>query len=279
MTIVETLLTFLFFFAVALFCHAIISALGTGKSHWMASNKSTRLTELIDSEDHNKIVSIVIAVVAGVAGMVMHLGWGGVIGLVLAGAAGPRILMQKRQAMKLKMLENQLVTALNMIGNAMRAGRTLPQAVQDASVSLPYPICDELIIFTRQIRVGVETERALAIMAERMPIPDMVLATRAMRVALSTGSNLPEALKRICDTIHSRHRLEGKVKALTAQGKTQGIVIGALPILMLIAFQVMSPDYVGVLFHTKLGNIILATIAILQVIAYIVIQNICRIKI
>ena len=80
-------------------------------------------------------------------------------------------------------------------------------------------------------------------------------------------------------TYHEIRKVNGKIQALTAQGKAQGVIIGLAPFVILLIFHLMSPEYVKVMFTTVYGNIILGVIVVLQTIAFFIIQKIVKIKV
>ena len=59
---------------------------------------------------------------------------------------------------------------------------------------------------------------------------DLRLFTAAVRIAGDSGGNLAETLEQLADTIRRKLTLEGKILALTAQGRLQGWVMSLLPV-------------------------------------------------
>ena len=57
----------------------------------------------------------------------------------------------------------------------------------------------------------------------------VTLFAASVRIAQETGGNLAETLERLADTLRRKASLEGKIDALTAQGRMQGWVMAALP--------------------------------------------------
>lgn len=215
----------------------------------------------------------------GSALLFFGMGWAVFFACAVIGVMVPRVLLKARAEKRRKEIETQLVLALTLVANSVRSGATLPQALQDSVTHLPKPMSDEMLVIVRQIRVGISPQEALRDFANRSGMPDVVLAVRTMCVAVETGSNLPEAIRRICATIGARTRVEGRLKVLTAQGRMQGIVVGLMPLVLLGIFSMTSPTYIGVLFNTTPGNLILGVIVVLQLIAYFSVSSICKIRI
>lgn len=173
----------------------------------------------------------------------------------------------------------QLPDALQMLAGSMKAGATLQMAMETAVQELRPPVTQEFDLLLRELRVGVTLDDALQNMALRMPSQDMILVVTAMRVAREVGGNLAEILERLADTLRQKAIMEGKIKALTAQGKLQGIVVGLLPIgLGFVLFQ-MEPESMQPLLHTKMGWMVIGVIAVLEFLGIMMIRKIVTIDI
>jgi len=73
--------------------------------------------------------------------------------------------------------------------------------------------------------------------------------------------------------------MEGKVKALTAQGVLQGYVVTALPFLILFALLAIEEEATRPIFTSLLGWIFLAVILALQIVGGIMIKKIVSIDV
>jgi tight adherence protein B len=67
--------------------------------------------------------------------------------------------------------------------------------------------------------------------------------------------------------------VEAKVKAFSAEAKTSAMIIGALPPCVILALFFTSPDYIAILWHNKLGNIMLIGSAIWMFIGVLVMRK------
>ena len=73
--------------------------------------------------------------------------------------------------------------------------------------------------------------------------------------------------------------MEGKIKALTAQGKMQTLVIGAMPLVMYFLLRLMQPEMMANLTQTAIGWILIVLIVIWEAIGLWVIQKIVTIEV
>ena len=58
---------------------------------------------------------------------------------------------------------------------------------------------------------------------------DLMWAVMAIRIQREVGGNLAELLDTVADTMTQRERLRLEIKALTAEGRFSGWILGHLP--------------------------------------------------
>ena len=73
--------------------------------------------------------------------------------------------------------------------------------------------------------------------------------------------------------------MEGKIKALTAQGKLQGIVMSMLPLFLMGALTLMEPAAMAPLYDTFLGWGVLLVVGVMITIGYLGIRKIVNIDV
>jgi tight adherence protein B len=218
------------------------------------------------------------ALLFGIGGMYLRIGVFGPIFGVIAGWFLPKVVSSRLRTNYLKKLEVQLHSALILIGNATKAGETLPQALESIKTIIGNPMAQEFEIVLQQIRVGMSVENALLDMAKRIPLEEFNLAIQAIIISIKTGANLPIALKKIADTIQQRELFHKKLNSLTVQGRAEGIIVGLLPFCIGLLLYVTDHTYIEVLFKTFLGNCVIAIMITLEVFAYFAIKRICTVK-
>jgi len=80
-------------------------------------------------------------------------------------------------------------------------------------------------------------------------------------------------LSNLAQVLRDRYRVEAKVKAFSAEAKASAVIIGALPPCVILAMFFTSPDYISILWHDKLGNIMLIVSAIWMAIGVLVMRK------
>lgn len=194
-------------------------------------------------------------------------------------AVAPRFILQFLKKRRFTLLHNQLPDTLLMMASALRGGANLGQTLEGLAKDLSPPMSQELSLVVREQRLGVPFEDAVAHLAERVRSQDFDLVVSALRINREVGGNLADTLQRLGETVRRRLMMEQKIHALTSQGKLQGLVMTALPILIIVALLRIEPDAAGALFHTVKGWAVLGIIFVLELLGYWGIRKIIAIEV
>jgi tight adherence protein B len=198
--------------------------------------------------------SLLLAVLTGVVGWVL----GGMFAGLLLGAvafATPSLFILGKRASRSRKISEQLPDALDMMSRSLRAGHALPATFQLVAREMPEPISDEFGIAFEEQNLGASFDRAVMQMASRAPNNgDLKIFAVSVIIQKETGGNLVEVLEKIAETIRARYRFYGKLRALTAEGKVSGVVLGILPIATGLLVSMLNPDYMRPLFNTTVGR-------------------------
>jgi tight adherence protein B len=182
----------------------------------------------------------------------------------LTGLALPKLLLWWLKKRRNEKFDRQLVEALTNMGNSLKAGFSLAQAFELLAQEMENPMRQEIGLVVREMQVGVTMDDALAHLYERMPSKDLDLVITSISISREVGGDLTEIFDNIAHTIRERHRIEGKIKALSAQGKLQGFVICSIPPLMAVALSYIAPPLIRPLYTTAIGWGVMALIVLLM---------------
>ncbi len=201
--------------------------------------------------------------------------WSAALGLVMG--ALPIVYIRIRRKRRLKAFSTQLPFALDLIKSSIEAGHSLLRGFQVVVAEFGDPIGGEFRSVLEQSRLGLPLPRALEEMLSRVPVEDLRLLTVAVRVQSEVGSSLAQIIGRLSEIVRTRQRLAQQIKSLTAQSRMSGMVVGALPIVLLAAFSVIQPSYTHTLFHDPEGQMILKVAAVLDAMAFITIRKLLNV--
>ena len=199
--------------------------------------------------------------------------------LTLLGLFTPTLLVRFYRLRRIQSFERQLVDALGAMASALRAGMNLHQAMEEISKNASAPLAQEFSLTVRQMRLGNAAEEALENMNQRVKSSDLALVVTSINVSRSLGGNMAELLDKLATTMRERFRIEGKISALTAQGKLQGWIIGAMPLLVWVLFDWLRPDLTRPMLEHWFGYSMLGLIIFMQILGALFIRRVVGIKV
>lgn len=191
----------------------------------------------------------------------------------------PRLYLKFLRKRRLERFNEQLEDALNSMSSALKAGFSINQAIEVIASENRNPISIEFRLLLQEIRLGVQLEQALENMVKRLASEDFELVATAILTARQTGGELTVIFERLAAMIRERMRISGKLRALTAQGRLQSYVVGALPFLLMIVMNYIAPDMMGAFFNSMAGIFLILGAVLLVVMGFLVIRKITNIDI
>lgn len=191
----------------------------------------------------------------------------------------PKFVLRYLYRRRLRIFDEQLPDGLTMIASAMRAGASLPIAIEGMVRETRGPVSQEFSMVLREQRMGVALDQAFENVASRVPSEDLTLVVAAARVAREVGGSLAEIFERLADTLRQKAIMEGKIRSLTSQGKMQGWVVGLLPIGIVVVLYQMEPEAMYPLFSSLAGWGVLLFITVMELMGAFMIKKIVSIDV
>jgi tight adherence protein B len=202
---------------------------------------------------------------------------GMIIGLLLFLA--PNWLVARLRQRRLAKFDGQLPAMLLALAGALRAGAGVQAAIAQITVQAAAPLSQEFGLVQRQQRLGISFEQSLDDLFVRMPSESTGLLVSALKIATQSGGNLAEALERIAQTLQARQQIQGRIRALTSQGKMQAWVMAGLPLLLMIVLNMLDPAAMSPMWFHPAGWIVLGIIFLLEALGIWLILKIVNIDI
>jgi tight adherence protein B len=197
----------------------------------------------------------------------------------LVGFFFPMLMIKYYRRRRIRRFNVQLVDALQAMANAFKAGLTFPQAIEHISKESSPPLQQEFSLFVKEIKLGVPLEEALVNMGKRVGSDDLDLVVVSTNISRQLGGNMAEMFETISATIRERFRLEGKIDAITSQGKMQGWVVASLPLVLGLVINYMRPDLMEPMLDHWFGYVLVAAIALMEFLGIVIIQKIVAIDV
>ncbi|MCP4209015.1 MAG: pilus assembly protein TadB [Shimia sp.] len=162
---------------------------------------------------------------------------------LMMGVGGVYTWVSMKAGKRIKMIEEQLPDAIELMVRSLRVGHPFSAAIQIVSKEIEDPLATEFGVIADEAAYGRDLGEALKDMAERLDMQDMRFLSVAVTIQAQSGGNLAEILAGLSKVIRARFRLFRRVKAITAEAKWSGKFLSSFPVLALIVINLMDPNY------------------------------------
>jgi len=191
----------------------------------------------------------------------------------------PFVYLGYRKQQRKTLFDEQLPDALTMIARSLRAGHSLLGAIELISQEMPEPTGGLFKIAYDQQRLGMGITDSLQTLLEKVESMDLNFFVTIVRINYETGGNLAEILDKLAHTVRSRLQIRLQVKVYSAQGRMSGYILSALPVVVFVAFYLLSPGDMNVFFTERICQLALIGALFAQCAGFLIIRKIIDIRI
>lgn len=224
---------------------------------------------------------VLLVVAAALALGAVAFYFGGAIGgglVLIMVPVGSRSLLKRNIYRRQEAFADQLPDFLQNLSSALRSGQSLPQSIASIAPDLDAPAGDELRRVVIENRIGRDLVESFSDLASRMDSLDFDWVVRAIEINYRTGGDLSVILRRLDATIRSRNQVAGTVRSLSAEGRISGVVLSALPPVLMLAVQFINPGFLDPLFNTPMGRLLLMIAGTQLIVGSIWLSRMARFK-
>jgi tight adherence protein B len=206
---------------------------------------------------------------------------GVLLGIVLAAVSAfvPYFLIRHLETKRRMRLEVQLVDGLASMASGVRAGLNLVQSMQLLVTNQTGPIKQEFGQILREYEMGMDLNQAMRQASDRIGSQLYRLTFTAIEMHRLRGGDSGESMDRIAESIREIQRLEGKLDAITAQGRVQANMMAIMAVVIIVMMMVIFPDDTMMLFTMPQGRVILLLATGLITAGYFWIKKIMQVDI
>jgi tight adherence protein B len=169
-------------------------------------------------------------------------------------------LAEKRR----KELKEQFRDVLYSISASVSTGRQMPEALHEAeqSMKLIYKedslIALELANMVKRLNEYRESEEEiLKDFASRTCIEDISDFVDIYLTCRETGGDFIKVLTKASDIIMDKITIEREIRTITAQKQFEAKILTAIPIIIILFLQVVSPDYLSSMYEGIKGRLLM----------------------
>ena len=188
------------------------------------------------------------------------------------------ILLFYRAKAHRQLFQDQFPGVLGRLADSLQAGFSLLQAIEFMAPNLPEPSASDMTRVFTQIQIGYSIEQALTSLYQRHPNDDTRLLVEGITLQRQTGGDMIEMIREIAELVRQRVELEKEIRIMTSQGRLSAAVI-ALLVPVSLGILSIFPGYTDVLFDTTIGNLVLISAGILEMIGAIIVSRLIRIEV
>ncbi len=174
-----------------------------------------------------------------------------------------RDALARREAQALR---DHLQEALLSLATSLKAGQSLPHALQRCAVEMRrlHPrggrLIEEIELAAREVELGTPVDEALLSLRERVALEEMAAMVDALVTTRRRGGNIVEVMGNVSQMVADRLAVEREIQVLTAQKRTEAAILAVIPLGIYLVVRITNPAYLGVFHATRWGQVALGLI-------------------
>ncbi len=204
------------------------------------------------------LFSAVIGLIGVLGAVIVQLPLYAAIAIGIGGGLGlPRWIVNRIRKRRLIRFQDEFANAVDVLVRGVKAGLPLNDCIQIAAVETASPVREEFQRVVEAQKMGVSIADGVERMPENVPIAEVNFFAIVIGIQQRSGGNLSEALNNLSNVLRDRKRMKGKIKAMSMEAKASAVIIAALPFTVMGLVYLTSPDYIMLLFTTRMGHLLL----------------------
>ncbi|WNS75993.1 type II secretion system F family protein [Bacillus sp. DTU_2020_1000418_1_SI_GHA_SEK_038] len=191
---------------------------------------------------------------------------------------GSRFYLNSRRNKRTESFNKQLPEICRMMSNGIKAGQTIPQAIEMVGRDMKDPSQSEFRKMNYQFKLGDSLEMVLNQFRERVSSNDINIFVSTILIQQKVGGNLAEVLSSMAETLEERSRVHKEIQTVTAESRSIAYILVAMPFLMVLMMNLFIKGFLNVLF-TPFGLLIFAGFSVIVFFAFFIIKRLSDIRV
>lgn len=235
------------------------------------ANVTSRPSEILAWSVGGALATSLVLAILGVGTPLALLG--GLLALLT-----PTMVLQVKGARRMRAFDDQLADVLMTMAGALKVGQSFNSSMKVIADDGEAPASEEFGRVLAETRLGRPMDESLLAMADRIGSEDLRFVLMSVTIQRQVGGSLGELFQTISDTVRQRQHFRRKVRALTAMGRMSAHLLLALPFVTAGLIAVVGNGYIGPLFTTTVGQVMVVGMMIAMLFGWLVIRKIVDIK-
>jgi tight adherence protein B len=158
-------------------------------------------------------------------------------------AVGPALAIEQMRRQRVRDIETRLDGFILAFANALKSTPSIGNALAFVQPLTAPPLDREIELVLKEMRLGNTVDQALLSMSARVRSFPLDAALAGVLIGRQVGGNLAQILDTTADTLREMNRLQGVIRAKTAESRAQLVVLALFPALLLYGFDAINPGY------------------------------------
>lgn len=175
---------------------------------------------------------------------------------------------------------------LFMASTAIGAGRSMKDAISESIPSLTNIYGKRSILahdlskaYERMETGGENDVSVLRDLADASGLEDVKDFVTVYMICKTTGASLITALGKAAGVIMEKMSIDREIEELVRRKESEGLVIFAMPAVIILFLNLTAPDYIAPLYETIAGRVIMTAVLASNIGIYAMIQRITNVEI
>ena len=173
----------------------------------------------------------------------------------------------------------QLPFVLDTMSGALQSGYSLRQAFIFTKDEIEPPIRTLFEEGVKELNYNIPLDEVFESMQNRTDNAELIMVLDGLILQNRMGGNVVEMLNKMAEWVRQKDKLIKSIKVFTAQGRMSGIMLMLLWPASAFMFYQLSPEYIMIMVETLTGQILLLVSILLEVVGFIMIWKIIKIKV
>ncbi|MDQ0157126.1 type II secretion system F family protein [Robertmurraya andreesenii] len=193
-------------------------------------------------------------------------------------AVGSKLYLNSRKNKRTESFNGQLPEVCRMMANGIKAGQTIPQAIEMVGRDIKAPSKLEFQQMDYQLKLGDSLDQVMNEFRERVSSNDIKIFVSTILIQQRVGGNLAEVLTNMAETLEERSRVHKEIHTITAESRSIAYILMFMPFLMAMMMNLFIKGFLNVLF-TPFGMLVFAGFSAMVFVAFIIIKRITTIRV
>lgn len=173
--------------------------------------------------------------------------------------------------------EDELLTAITIMNNSFKSGRSIMQSIKLVADELDSPLALEFRKMYVDLTYGLSLDVVFKRFESRVKLNDVKYITTSLTILNETGGDIVKVFQSVEKTFFNNKKLKDELNNLTASSKLLYYILLFIPIIFTVLIFILDSTYFYPLFTNTIGYFVILTCIILYITYIVVIKRVMKV--